>query len=198
MRLALPMASRAGATGRLTVREWGVPSGRQPGERVAGACVVSGSSAVWVPGSRNGPLTQQLLAAGFVLVDEEQRCNEVLNAGRDLIRDLLAGVPEVTGLTHYAVGTVGTAPERAQVPQRLLGEVYRAEISSMSFDSGRLTLEFYLPSWAANGVELCEAGPFGNGATAAAGSGTCYARGVVAPRPKTVQRAFTFTHELGW
>lgn len=45
--------SHAAAKGRLTLREWQVP----PGGRI------------WTPSGRNGPLIQQLLAAGFILAE---------------------------------------------------------------------------------------------------------------------------------
>lgn len=180
--MRIGLHSHAGAAGRLTVREWTVP----PGGRL------------WVPSPRNGPLTQQLLAAGFRLADEEGRRNEVLNSGRNLIRDFLLGTPGLSGLTHYAVGAVATAPTRAQDPQRLLGEVYRATITSVATDVAKLTLELYLPASAANGNTLVEAGPFGNGATGDPDTGTCYARATYSARAKTDQKAFTYSHDLTW
>lgn len=175
------LRSHASARGRLTLREWVVP----PGGRL------------WLPSPHNGPLTQQLLAAGFVLAGEEIRANEVLDDGRNLIRDFLRG-QAVTGLTYYAIGTDGSAPTRAQNPQRLLAEVYRGTITSYSVDVAKLTIELYVPSTAANGYTLREAGPFGNGATATANSGTLYARATHSDRVKDSTKAFTYSHDLTW
>lgn len=179
--MRIHLRSHAGARGRLTVKEWAVPPGGH----------------LWVPSQHNGPLAQQLLAAGFVLADEERIHNEVLDSGRNLIRDFLRG-SAVSGLTHYAVGTDATAPTRAQNPQRLLAEVHRAAISSFSLDVARLTVEFYLPSGQANDLTLVEAGPFGFGATDTANTGTCYARAVHSPRVKNTSKAFTYSHDLTW
>lgn len=175
------LTSFAGASGALTLREWTVPPG----------------GTLWVPSARNGPLAQQLLAAGFVVADEEQHRNMVLDSGRNLIRDFLRG-HAVSHLTHYGVGTDATTPTRAQDPQRLLAEAYRAVITSTTVDVAKLTVELYLPSAAANGNTLVEAGPFGNGATDVADTGTCYARAVHSDRPKDSSKAFTYSHDLTW
>lgn len=175
------LRSHAGARGRLTLREWAVPPGGH----------------LWVPSPNNGPLIQQLLAAGFHMADEERTPNEVLDNGRNLIRDFLKG-EAVTSLADYAVGTDATAPTKAQNPQRLLAEVYRGTISSFSTDVAKLIVEFFLPSSQANGSTLVEAGPFGNGADGTANSGTCYARAVYSARVKDNTKAFTYSHELTW
>lgn len=176
------LRSHAGAAGRLAVREWAVPPGGK----------------LWTPSPNNGPLIQQLLAAGFVLADEERIRNEVLDSGRNLLRDFLAGIGGLSGLTHYAIGTDATAPARAQNPQRLVAEAYRATITSFSTDVAKLTVELYVPSSAANGLTLTEGGPFGNGATGAANSGSCYARAIYTARVKNDQKAFTYSHDLTW
>lgn len=180
--MPIRLHSHAGAMGRLRLQEWIVP----PGGRL------------WVPSERNGPLSLQLQAAGFVLADEERHHNEVLNSGRNLVRDFLAGVAGLSGLSHYAVGTDATVPTKAQNPQRLIAEVNRGTITSVSVDVAKLTVEYYLPSAAANGFTLVESGPYGSGATGATDSGTCYARAVHSPRAKNDQKAFTYSHDLTW
>lgn len=181
MRVAIRLRSGALAKGRLRLQEWRVPPGGQ----------------LFVPSKHNGPLTPQLLAAGFVMTDEERIQNEVLDAGRNLIRDFLLG-NVVTSLTYYAIGISATAATRAQNPQTLISEVYRSTISSFSTDVAKLTVELYVPSSVANGNTLAEAGPFGNGATATADSGTCYARAVHSARVKDSTKAFTYSHDLTW
>lgn len=175
-RIRLP-PERMAITGRVTVGEWTVPPGGH----------------VWVPSEHNGPLHRQLVAAGFLLDDEERTPNSVLTNGRNLIRDLLR-ISGATGLNYYAIGTGSTAANKSQTA--LITEVFRGAITSFDTDTELLTVNFFLPSGSANGNTLVECAPVGNGATGTAGSGTHFARSVHSARVKTISKAFTYAHDI--
>jgi hypothetical protein len=110
--------------------------------------------------------------------------NLVTLAGRNLVRDLLRGESTLE-LSHFAVGT-GTAAAAA-TDTALGAEVHRDLITQTTVADGQLTERFYLPSTAANGSTLTEAGLF----TAASG-GTLYARVTHAGIAKTSSIAVSY------
>ena len=132
-----------------------------------------------------------------LLVTQWRQHNLVTLSGRNLIRDLMACQPGVTGLSYYAVGTSNTAASFADVA--LGTEVYRDTIIKFERENGLLKTYFYLPTTAANGVTLCEVGEFGDDASSTVDSGTLYARTVLAQSiAKTIDISVTFIHSNLW
>ena len=110
---------------------------------------------------------------------------------RNLLRDFLFG-DAVTGLNYFAAGTGSTAP--AATDTQLGVEVFRDTWTTLTKTAdGVLQMQYYLGTGSANGSTIAEAGAFGNGATAAANSGTLYARATFTPTAKTNAEAWTFT-----
>lgn len=135
------------------------------------------------------------------LLARHETHNLVTTAGRNLIRDLLhwasaADDPRPSGLTYFAVGTGSTAPAAGDV--QLGAEVARDVFTQRTKATGQLEIKFYLASTQANGSTLREAGLFGNGATAAANSGSLYARALHDAIAKTSAIAITYTWTLTW
>lgn len=125
------------------------------------------------------------------LIGHQVQHNLAVTAGRNLIRDLLAG-DAVAGLTHFALGTSGTA---VQASDTALGvEVHRDIFTTTTKDSAKLTIEYFLSSVSANGYTLREAGLFNDGT-----AGSMYARVVLSnPIEKNASKSLTFTWELTW
>lgn len=122
--------------------------------------------------------------------------NLVVAAGRNLLRDFLAR-DDVTGLTHMAIGTGTAAP--AATDTKLANEVYRDTFTQVTKIDGGLELRMYLPSSAANGLTITEAGLFGGGATAAKDSGTLYSRVLLSSSiAKNANTAVIFTWTITW
>jgi len=128
-------------------------------------------------------------AASGRLLRREQRHNLVTLAGRNLVRDLFNGLSPAGAITHFAVGT-GTATPTAN-DTALVAEVFRDAVTKRTPDVGKLTLQYYLPSTAANGYALAEAGLF----TAATG-GTLVARVVFQAINKNASLSVTYTWDL--
>jgi hypothetical protein len=125
-------------------------------------------------------------AATGALLAEELLHNLVVNAGLNLIRDLLDG-DAVAGLTHFAVGTGTTAVAASQTA--LVTETFRAAVSSRTSSAQSLSVKYYLPSGSANGGTLAEVGLFN-----AASTGTMFARAKLASTiAKTSSVTVTFT-----
>lgn len=117
---------------------------------------------------------------------EETQHNLVVNAGLNLIRDLLDG-DAVAGLTHFAVGTGTTAVSASQTA--LTTQVFRDAVTSRTSNAQQLVITYYLASGSANGNTLAEAGLFN-----AASGGTMFARVKLASTiVKTASIAVTFT-----
>lgn len=126
-----------------------------------------------------------------LLLDVMETANLSPTVGRNLVRDFLAGAA-VTALNYFAVGTGNVAPTAADI--QLGAEVFRDVFTTITKPAdGQLQVQYYLASGSANGSTIGEAGVFGNGATAAANSGTMYARATFAPVAKTASEAWTFT-----
>lgn len=118
------------------------------------------------------------------LLESELAKNSIILAGRNLVRDVLRGSDPAP--THSAVGTNSTAVADSQTA--LLAEVHRNVITQRIADTSKLTWKFFLPSTAANGNTLREAGIF-NAATA----GAMLSRVTFAEIIKTTSISVTFT-----
>jgi hypothetical protein len=118
------------------------------------------------------------------------RHNLVVDAGLDLLRDLVYG--DVGTLTHGAVGTAVTAPAAGDVA--LGAEVFRDLISQRTKQTAGMLVKFVVGSQSGNGLIFREAGLF----TAASG-GTMYARVVTEEVAKTdaVLVIYTWTLSFG-
>lgn len=122
---------------------------------------------------------------GAVMASESVH-NLVVNAGLNLIRDLLDG-DAVAGITHLAVGT-GTVAVTAS-DTALGSEQFRDTVTSRTSNAQQLVVSYYLGSGSANGNTLTEAGLFN-----AAAAGTMFARVKLASTiVKTASIAVTFT-----
>lgn len=124
------------------------------------------------------------------VIKEIEKCNLTVNAGMDLIRDLLNG-DAVDPLTHFAVGTDDTA---ASSGDTTLGtEVFRDTFTQTTEDPKQLEIRYYLGSGDANGNTLKEVGLFN-----AASGGTMYARAVHTGIVKDTSVAITYVWTLTW
>jgi hypothetical protein len=77
--------------------------------------------------------------------------------GLQLVFDLLKNDTN-DRLTHVGVGSNGSAVASNQTA--LLNVVFRASITKMTAGGGTMTISFFLPTTAANGITLREAGIF--------------------------------------
>jgi hypothetical protein len=118
--------------------------------------------------------------------------NLVTNAGLDLIRDFLdSQAPD--GLTHFAVGTDGTAVAAGDTT--LGGEVFRDVFTQTTPTAQTLAISYFLGSGDANSNSLAEAGLFND-----ASAGTMFARVVLSPaiaKTSSIAVTFTWTINLG-
>lgn len=118
--------------------------------------------------------------------------NLVVNAGLNLIRDLLDG-DAVAGITHFAVGTGAAAVAAGDTT--LSTEVFRAAVTSRTSNAQQLVVSYYLASGSANGNTLTNAGLFNS-----ASSGTMFARVKFASsvvKTSSIAVTFTWTINLG-
>lgn len=122
--------------------------------------------------------------------------NLVVDAGLNLIRDLLGITSGVTGLNRYAVGTDNTAVAAGDTT--LGTEVFRGAFTDKILTAKTLTLKLYISSTEANGNTLVEAGLFGDDATDSADTGTLYARATHTGIAKTTSIGVTYSHVLSW
>ncbi len=128
-------------------------------------------------------------AASGRLLRRMRRHNLVTLVARNAIRDLLNGVSTPATITHFAVGTGATAP--AATDAALQTEVFRDMVTKRTPDAGKLSLQYYLPSTAANGYSLTEAGLL----TAASG-GLLVARVTYQPIAKTASLQVIYNWDL--
>ncbi len=127
-------------------------------------------------------------AATGELLEREELHNLVTLAGRNLIRDLLNESTD-SGLTHFAVGGTDTAPAAGDT--QLAAEIYRDTFTKRTAVDGVLTLTYFLPSGAANGSTLREAGLLN-----AAAGGVLFARAVFGAIAKTASVTVTYTWSI--
>ena len=115
--------------------------------------------------------------------------NLVVNAGLDMIRDLLFG-DVLGGITTFKVGTSNTPAAAGQTA--LVAAVHSDAVTSKTKASQSLIVKYFLASGSANGATLREAGIFNAGST-------MYARVVLASDiVKTSSISVTFTWTLTW
>ncbi len=126
-------------------------------------------------------------AATGRLLSTQRRHNLVTLAGRNVIRDLLGGID--SDITHVAVGTDNTAP--ASGDSALGAEEFRDVVTKRIYSSGKLQIQFYLPTTAANGHTLTEAGLL----TASSG-GSLFARVIYEGIAKTASVTVTYTWDV--
>ena len=117
-----------------------------------------------------------------------RRSNLVVTAGLNLLRDLL---DQTQGpVTHFAVGTSSTAASAGQTA--LVAEVYRNVVSQRDKPAnGQIVHRCFIPTTAANGSTLKEAGLFND-----AIAGTMFTRFVMSDIAKTssISVTITWTH----
>lgn len=125
------------------------------------------------------------------LESEQTVKNLTVTAGRNLLRDLLAG--EGRYLSKFAIGTATTPSTPANT--RLGAEVWRANITAIDRTvNGQLRVVYFLPTTAANNNTLQEVGLFGGTPVEDKDSGTMYARAVLSqPIEKTTDVSVEFT-----
>ena len=121
------------------------------------------------------------------LLHMQQKKNLVVDAGLNLIRDLLDG-DAVAGLTHMAVGT-GTAAAAAS--DTALGtEVHRGAVTQRVSAAKQLVVKWFVNSTSANGSTLAEVGLFN-----AASGGTMFARAKLAT---AITKSSAITVQIIW
>jgi hypothetical protein len=123
------------------------------------------------------------------LLSRRRRHNMVVDAGLDLVRDLVYG--DGVTLSHGAVGTDATAPAAGQTALGL--EVFRDLIGQRTKQTAGLVIKFVLGSQQGNGNVLREAGLFN-----AAAGGTMYARVTPEEIAKTDAILVIYTWTLSW
>lgn len=122
--------------------------------------------------------------------------NLVVDAGRNLIRDLMAG-KETKGIQYIAIGTGSTTP--APTDTKLESEVYRDTITRLLYSNGVLTVHYYLDAESANGYNLTEAGLFGGStATSSKNTGILYSRVTFPVIQKNNSLSVLFVWDLIW
>jgi len=100
--------------------------------------------------------------------------NLTVISGSNLVRDLLAGTPGISGLSHFAIGIDSSQTTPNTI--KLGNEVFRGPITKFERGARFLKAYFFLAATEANGNLIREAGLFGGDATASTDSGTLYAR----------------------
>lgn len=123
------------------------------------------------------------------LIRKEYRHNLVTLAARNAIRDWLNGLGNTLTISHFAVGTGTTTPTANDTA--LQAEVFRDVVTKRTPDASKLTIQYYLPSTAANGYSLTEAGLFN-----ASSGGTLITRVTYQPINKTASLTVTYTWEI--
>lgn len=126
-------------------------------------------------------------AATGELVERQEAHNLVVNAGLNLIRDLLDG-DAPAGLTYMAYGTGTTAVAASQTA--LVTEVFREAVTQRVSDAQSLTVKHYLAAGSANSNTLAEIGIFNAGA-----AGTMFARVKLA---STIVKTSSVTVTVSW
>lgn len=123
------------------------------------------------------------------VLSRSRRHNLVVDAGLDLLRDLVYGDGVI--LSHCGVGTDATTPAAGDVA--LGAEVFRDQLSQRTKQAAQLVIKFVLGSQQANGSTLREAGLFN-----AVSGGTLYARVTPEEVEKTDSILVIYTWTLDW
>lgn len=111
--------------------------------------------------SNNVLITARDVRTGEIIHQERQH-NLIVQDGRNLLRDLLAGNTNAN-ISHFAVGTGGTAATDSM--SALQTEVYRQQITRMDGYNNQLQVRYFLASNEANGNTIREAGIFNDATT---------------------------------
>ena len=123
------------------------------------------------------------------LIEQLSSKNLVVTSGLNLLRDLL---DQTQGpITHFAVGTNATAPAAGNTA--LIAEVYRQVVSQRDKSSAQIIHRCFVPTSAASGNTLREAGLLNS-----ASGGTLFSRVTHDDIVKTnsVSVTHTWTHTL--
>lgn len=114
--------------------------------------------------------------------------NRIVTTGLNLMFDLLKEDTTI-GINFFAVGTDATAAAAAQTA--LLAEVHRGNITQQTRGTAQLNVTYFLPTTAANGSSLVEAGLL----TLSSG-GTLFARATHTAIVKTASLTVTYLWTL--
>lgn len=137
-------------------------------------------------------VTEVHRASDGTLVEILRNHNLVVDAGLNLLRDLLDATN--TAITHFRAGTSSTAPANGQTD--LIASVHGNVVSQRVKASFAITHRCFIPSSAANGNTLREAGLF-NALT----GGTMFSRvthdDIVKTASNTVTHSWTHTLARG-
>lgn len=106
------------------------------------------------------------------LVEQIEGPNVVCTLGKGVILNFLGGITSVAGIQYLAVGTGAGTPASSDVT--LFSELARQAITQAYIVGSTVIIQIFFTSALANGT-WTELGAFGNGATAAANSGTMFA-----------------------
>ncbi len=127
------------------------------------------------------------------LLETREGHNLVVDAGRNLLRDLLAG-DQVSGITHVAVGTNPSTPAVGHTA--LFGEVGRFEVTNLLKSEKKLTVKLFIPT---NALVASPAYVLREAAILNASSaGVMYSRFVFEGITKTSGITVTLTWDLTW
>lgn len=118
-------------------------------------------------------------------VRRQRIANKVTATGRNLVRDILGGLPWAP--THMAVGTSTTAA--ADSDTALLAETYRDVITRRIRASQQITFQLFIPTGSGNGNTLAEAALI----YVQGSSSTLFARATYTPIVKTAAVSVTIT-----
>ena len=129
--------------------------------------------------------------AGFC-VHENIVDNLVVTAGKVLVADFLVGETR-TGLNYHAIGTNTTAPAAGDT--QLGTETARKAFTSIARSSTSVVVSVFYTA-AQSTFNIKEGGIFGNGATAAADSGTLFSHFSQAEDNSAGENDLTFDCEL--
>lgn len=134
---------------------------------------------------------QFAIHAGF-LRHENTVHNLVTTAGKVLVADFLVGETR-TGLEYHAIGTSPTAPAIGDT--QLGAEAARKVFTSIARSSVSVLVSTYYTA-AQCTFNIKEVGLFGNGATAAADSGTLFSHAAQSEDNSDGENDLTFEYEL--
>ena len=122
------------------------------------------------------------------ILEQYERRNMFVLSGRNVVRDYIAN-ESPAGATHVAVGTGTTGAVDSDTT--LQTEVFRGAVTKITKNSSFLDIFYYLPSTAANGSTLTEAGIFN-----ASSGGSMFARAIYTGISKTSSIAVTYDWTL--
>lgn len=113
--------------------------------------------------------------------------NRVVTVGLDLIAERIRGNTAAGGVSHYALGNVGTPPVVGHTA--LLGELYRAVLTATRVSAGQLIMTSHLGATQGNGMTFEEGGAF-------TPENTMLCRAVFPVKEKTNLKELTIIHTI--